>query len=434
MKNYKDLVPIIMILVYVGSFYMLFDEKKSDNEEYNFYLNTAREYREQDIMVDAKANYNAAYDMEPSLELALEIGSIYMEEETYHNAIDWGEDVLIEEYPTDIEGYEYLENIFYLQEDYISFYEVFDTIEKRQLSSDVVNKMEAEIAYRFFFNGDYEEVGIYSEGLCPVKSGDYWGYVNKNGAKCTDYAYRNAGYFSTSIAPVVDRDKLAYFIDSEGNKKKVVVGVKNVQEIGMVASELLPVYNGSYWGFYNLDNEYVFGKYTETTAMGNGIAAVKIDEEWALINSEGNKITDKNYENIALDEKKVVYRNDRIFVYEDFYFHMIDALGKTIGKGLYQDADVFNDDTYAAVKIDNKWGFIDKSGKVVIEPMYEAARSFSNGYAPVRKAGKWGFIDKSGKVVIDYQFQDAKDFTSKGSVFVKLEDTWQLLRLYKYNY
>jgi len=65
-----------------------------------------------------------------------------------------------------------------------------------------------------------------------------------------------------------------------------------------------------------------------------------------------------------------------------------------------------------------KYGFIDKSGKVVIEPQFDGASNFSEGFARVKKDDKWGFIDKSGKMVIEPQFDDAEPF-SEGLAKVK---------------
>jgi hypothetical protein len=57
-----------------------------------------------------------------------------------------------------------------------------------------------------------------------------------------------------------------------------------------------------------------------------------------------------------------------------------------------------------------KWGFIDKQGKLVINPQFDRAENFVDGLAPVRigdeKTGKWGFIDKQGKLVINPQFDE----------------------------
>ena len=68
----------------------------------------------------------------------------------------------------------------------------------------------------------------------------------------------------------------------------------------------------------------------------------------------------------------------------------------------------------------SKYGFIDKNGKVVIEPQFDDAGDFSEGFAQVKKDGKWGFIDKSGKVVIEPQFRDAEPF-SEGFARVAIE-------------
>jgi hypothetical protein len=51
-----------------------------------------------------------------------------------------------------------------------------------------------------------------------------------------------------------------------------------------------------------------------------------------------------------------------------------------------------------------KWGFIDKTGATVLASNYEAAGRFSEGLAAVSVGGKWGCIDKKGTVVIAPQF------------------------------
>ena len=67
-----------------------------------------------------------------------------------------------------------------------------------------------------------------------------------------------------------------------------------------------------------------------------------------------------------------------------------------------------------------KYGYIDKNGKVVIEPQFDYAYPFSEGLAHVNKDAKYGFIDKSGKVVIEPQFDEAGAF-SEGFARVAIE-------------
>lgn len=53
----------------------------------------------------------------------------------------------------------------------------------------------------------------------------------------------------------------------------------------------------------------------------------------------------------------------------------------------------------AAVRIEGKWGYIDKSEQAVIEPQFDYAGPFRDGVARVEVAGKWGYIDKTGKYI-----------------------------------
>ena len=50
--------------------------------------------------------------------------------------------------------------------------------------------------------------------------------------------------------------------------------------------------------------------------------------------------------------------------------------------------------------------YIDKTGKIVIEPKFDIAWSFSEGLAHVRIDGKYYYIDKTGKIVVELQKLD----------------------------
>ncbi|MBS6476048.1 MAG: WG repeat-containing protein [Clostridiales bacterium] len=60
-----------------------------------------------------------------------------------------------------------------------------------------------------------------------------------------------------------------------------------------------------------------------------------------------------------------------------------------------------------AVSIDGKFGYADKSGKLVINPQFDEARRFNdNGLAAVCIGDKWGFINEKGTLVINPQFNE----------------------------
>jgi len=43
--------------------------------------------------------------------------------------------------------------------------------------------------------------------------------------------------------------------------------------------------------------------------------------------------------------------------------------------------------------------------KIVIPLIFDKADSFFEGIAGVRKNNKWGFIDRNGKVVVPFQYE-----------------------------
>jgi len=53
----------------------------------------------------------------------------------------------------------------------------------------------------------------------------------------------------------------------------------------------------------------------------------------------------------------------------------------------------------AAVKQAGTWGYIDKSGRVVIPPRYQRALPFSEGLAAVRRGSRWEIVDRHGSTV-----------------------------------
>ena len=62
------------------------------------------------------------------------------------------------------------------------------------------------------------------------------------------------------------------------------------------------------------------------------------------------------------------------------------------------------------VKVDAKYGFMDRSGKTVITPQFDETGGFSDGLAAVRIGTKFGYINTNGMVVIAPQFDYAGPF------------------------
>jgi len=71
------------------------------------------------------------------------------------------------------------------------------------------------------------------------------------------------------------------------------------------------------------------------------------------------------------------------------------------------------------IKQNKKWGYIDNTGKIVIEPQFASAEKFSEGLAVVEVGNRtYGYINESGQFVINPQFRDNAGHFSEGLAVV----------------
>ncbi|UCS93577.1 WG repeat-containing protein [Echinicola marina] len=76
-----------------------------------------------------------------------------------------------------------------------------------------------------------------------------------------------------------------------------------------------------------------------------------------------------------------------------------------------------NEDLFGAVK-DHQFGFVNRSGNLVIPFQFNAVNKFSEGLAGVKTDNQWGYIDRNGDLVINYQFDEVGEF-NRGLAIVK---------------
>lgn len=100
---------------------------------------------------------------------------------------------------------------------------------------------------------------------------------------------------------------------------------------------------------------------------------------------------------------------------------------KTVIEPAYDEVFCFHDGL-ASVEIDEKCGYINEKGDVVIPLEYETAMSFSEGLAAVTKRDKFGYINKENTVVIPFEYDAATVFVD-GEAKVKKDGKWGTISL-----
>ena len=105
----------------------------------------------------------------------------------------------------------------------------------------------------------------------------------------------------------------------------------------------------------------------------------------------------------------------------------IDKVSKNLIESLnkcqYSGLSLFSEGL-AAVRMNNKWGYIDKKGQEIITCQYEEVLPFSEGLAVVSINDKWGYINKKGQTIIDCQYDRASPFFKENLAAVSKDYKW----------
>ena len=88
----------------------------------------------------------------------------------------------------------------------------------------------------------------------------------------------------------------------------------------------------------------------------------------------------------------------------------MDRTGRVVITPAFADERDFFHGLAAVELPEGKWGFIEESGKLTITARFDDVRDFIDDLAPVRIGRKWGYIDTSGRIVIEPIFQSAGEF------------------------
>ena len=81
MRKYRGLMPIVLIVLMVASWYMLISDASKTEETYNNYLTQARKYAEDGITKYAIENYNQALEIKNDVDIYVEVANYYKEQQ-----------------------------------------------------------------------------------------------------------------------------------------------------------------------------------------------------------------------------------------------------------------------------------------------------------------------------------------------------------------
>lgn len=202
--------------------------------------------------------------------------------------------------------------------------------------------------------------------------------------------------------------------------------------------ELHPYLQHSKWGFIDDTGKVIVpAQYKNYGELSEGLIAVHNGEKWGFIDTTGKVVIDFQFDDpLSITQNNPKFSEGLACVQiaakhkaKDTWnrYGYIDKSGKFVIPPVYKHAYDFSDGL-AVVLIGGRHGYINKAGSVVIKPQLYVGHNFSDGLSAMAVPGrndtyKWGYIDKAGKVVIRPQFEWATDF-HEGHAAVRIKGKW----------
>jgi hypothetical protein len=260
----------------------------------------------------------------------------------------------------------------------------------------------------------FDTVGDFSEGLARAECAGRWGFIDTVGRWVIKPQFPWAHDFSDGLARVqVGGEALSYntrwgFIDKSGT----MVVKPTVEELPSSISESDDFHEGLAVvqvkfkkGFIDETGKVVIPpQFSYVYPFSEGLAAVATDEhgdKWGYIDKSGKLVIPANFDWASIFSEGLAPVNRKPpcgFVDQSGAF----VLKPPVSEDEKDCAAVWGhfNEGLARWKFGNKYGFIDKTGNVAVEPKYDRTFEFSEGLAAVLVDGKWGYIDKTGRMVI----------------------------------
>lgn len=193
---------------------------------------------------------------------------------------------------------------------------------------------------------------------------------------------------------------------------------------------IIPVKVGDLYGFVDQKGNLVINpQFADASLFRDGRSLVQnTDGLWGYIDEEGSYAINPMF-------NRAMYFSDGIawVMNASGSLQTIDPSGETLfSLDIADQVMPFNEGRSAFAMRDSsdnlKWGYVDKSGRLAVNPQYDDAGLCVQSRCPVKIESKWAFITPSGEMLITPQFDEVFPFEDDMAV-VKIGDRFGVIDL-----
>lgn len=225
----------------------------------------------------------------------------------------------------------------------------------------------------------FDDVGFFSEGLAPARTGSMWGYIDTEGQEVIGFSFAYALNFGAGLAPVC---------------------------VGTGLSDL-----GGLWGYIDTSGQWVIRpQFVEAYPFDKkGLAIASRDGLYGFLSRSGNFVVSPEYEYPTLgDEMLTGWRRGRSVVLGR------DGVIRSVLPEEMRPLGFHQGLSRVVTGVDDRYGYVDEKGEMVIAGEYLFATCFRHGLAAVKvqreEGPRWGYLDQLGNMAIPAKFDFADGF------------------------
>ena len=299
---------------------------------------------------------------------------------------------------------------------------------------------------QFIANAEYSKIEALKEGFKDVyliaDENELYGVVGLSGTKLLDNKYEEIKYLSSVDIYSVKEDGDWKLVNTKGE----VLQESEGEEYIFTKGENVVVKADDKYGIESLSGDSVIPcEYDELSYAFSVYYIAKKDDKFGIINVNNETVKEFEYINMyAIEEGNFIVADKtetETILFDSNIAEKVSGIISEINKekgyikvytdGEYkyynfkfeekQSQDVLTQCTLYLNKKDDKYGFVDKSGKVVVDYIYDDATDQNPfGFAAVKKGNVWGSIKKNGAIALE------PSVNLDDSIYVDFIDVWHL--------
>ena len=281
---------------------------------------------------------------------------------------------------------------------------------------------------------EYQAI-TYIEGndLCLVQKGKKYGMITLGGSMILQVRYNQIDINGDYIY-VTDENAEVKVYDKKGNEVEVNqnITISTIKEnpeykIYIDTSNDMTSYsiykgeekitNGNYnYIGYLSNNNYIVSRQNEKLGVIDQNENIKVEMKYDTIRKiEGTNLIEADIQATNAIEiynsnlQKVAEMSNATLTVEENYIKLSNTTETKyfdLEGNEKQNTELFPENTIFAKSQNGKWGFVDKTGQVVLDYQYdEVTEQNKYGFAGIKLGNKWGIVDKNGKILVEPTYE-----------------------------